>query len=36
MNSELDILALADYFEKFEKEGCEAYLIINKKVRFKI
>lgn len=33
MNSELDILALADYFEKFEKEGCEAYLIINKNMK---
>jgi len=33
MNSELEILTLADYYEKFEKDGCEAYLIINNKMK---
>ena len=33
MNNELEILTLADYYEKFEKDGCEAYLIINNKMK---
>ena len=33
MNSELEILTLSDYYEKFEKDGCEAYLIINNNMK---
>ena len=32
MHQELEILSLADYYEKFSEGGCSAYLIINKKM----